>query len=259
MINRYRKLRMSYDELAYILSLMEVDRYLFFEKQNRSIDMEQAVSIINDMIRKRWLVPGKEKYTLSKELGQYVEHIKRNNSVFAVRAEYNRCHDLLCYSRSDSVLTVERDYNRKGYVLLCLNDADSFLEMLEDEGYLRTIVPVDEEDFSDAEKDLRKREDILNSTDGLREGSADAMLSFEKISENGNRASGKPLRALEDPFADEAASEEILSDSSRSEIKICKNGLYPYISVNNGTYYFRIPYNIKNLKDVLIVWMMEKE
>ena len=260
MTNRFQKIRMSYDELAYILSLMGVDRYIFFERQSRNIDIEQAVLIIRGMIRKKWIVPGKERYALSEELRRYVEQISCSNRVFAVRAEYNRCHDLLCYSRKDQVLSIERDHNIEEHVLLCLNDADSFTEMLDEEGYLRNIVPVNEEDRDDAQKGMAVLENMLNSKGGTLKECRKAMLSFENISENGNSEDEKPRWMLEDPFAEEDDSTDNLEkpfDRRFSGIYIFVNGTYPYISVENRLHSITIPYNKKELKTVLAGWITE--
>lgn len=247
-----RKLRMSYDELAYILSLFDIDTYMFFENQGRSIDVEKAVPLINGIIRKKWLIPGKERYTISTEIRQYVEHIIDNTCLFSVKAKYYHRHDLLCYSLKNSILSMERDYNREEYILLCINDVGSFADMLEEEGYLGNIIPVNEEDLNDAEKSLADFEKNLDSTS--RHESEDisaAVLSFECLAERKQKECDSSGWLPEDPFVEEDEDTHVSHGRSNTEVHVYGKALYPYIAVKKDGYTIRIPYNKKNLEEIL--------
>ena len=256
MAKGYSKIRMSYDELAYILSLFDVDTYVFFENQGRSIGVEKAVPLINDMIRKKWLIPGKNRYMMSSEIRQYVDHIKDHTGLFFVKSNnYNHCHDLLCYSLKNSVLSLEKDYNREEYILLSLNDAGSFVEMLEEEGYLRNIIPVNEEDLYEAEKYLADYEihDALNSL-AIKDAN-NAILSFECVSEQGENERDSFGWIPKDPFAEEDKI-QISYIQNVTKIYVYGKELYPFIVVLKDKYAISIPYNKKNLVRILSGYIM---
>lgn len=246
------KIRMSYDELAYILSLFDVDTYVFFENQGRNIDVEKAVPLINDIIRKKWLIPGNNRYMISREIRQCVDHIKDHTCLFAVKTDHNHCPDLLCYSQKDSILSLEKDYNREEYILLSLNNVDSFVEMLEEEGYLMSIVPVNEEDRNDAENSLSEygnAPDLSNTLAGKE--AKNPILSFECISEREQTEGDSFGWIPEDPFVEEGDGVPMTHNPSIIGVYVYGKELYPYIAVKKNKYTVRIPYNKKNLVRIL--------
>ena len=150
---------------------------------------------------------------------------------------------------------MEKDYNREEYILLSLNDAGSFVEMLEEEGYLRNIIPVNEEDLNEAEKYLADYEihDALNSL-AIKDDN-NAILSFECVSEQGENERDSFGWIPKDPFAEEDKI-QISYVQNVTKIYVYGKELYPFIVVLKDKYAISIPYNKKNLVRILSGYIM---
>ena len=132
-----KKIRITFDELAYLLALIGVQEYPFFAMQERNISPDQAVRLVNAMQRKNWIRTDGNRYLLDPEIRRILDSFAGLRLAFHLQAPYNRCPDLMCTIDEEGQITAsELETGRHETVSVATYSAADFCSMLEDDGYL---------------------------------------------------------------------------------------------------------------------------
>jgi hypothetical protein len=222
-----QKIRMSFDELAYLLASAGILHYPFFEMEKRQIGPQKAVALVNAMYRKGWLFERAGGYDLREDLRELLLCMQKVLCVFSVRTFSGPGPDLLCCFDGEKTVAAENDREREESVVLSLHSMESLAEMLWEEGYLQGAESVGVKEEELAEKILVENAQELDRMEDC--GKENTILIMEAC------------------YAGE--------DRKGSRLMIRNFSAYPYILIRTPARAERIPYHREKLAGETACWL----